>query len=63
MSTNTRRPVAATKSYVVANPRGIPKGRYIIRNGDQRWFEGDAFDGPVTPRLIRDGFIVEVPGG
>ena len=57
-------------AWVVANPRGIPDGRYILhhRDGDGRdvyWFEGDAYGGPVTDRLVRDGFIVRegVSGG
>lgn len=48
----------AAVGYVVANPRGIPKGRYIIRTAERVWFEGDAYDGPVTERWLRDGFIV-----
>lgn len=46
--------------YVVANPRGIPAGRHILRVGERRWYEGDVYDGPVTERLVRDGFIREV---
>jgi len=57
-------------AWVVANPRGIPGGRYILhhRDGEGRdayWFEGDVYGGPVTDRLVRDGFIVRegVSGG
>ena len=47
-------------SYIVANPRGIPAGRYIVRVGERRYFEGDAFEGVPPERFIRDGFVVEV---
>lgn len=49
-------------AYIVANPRGIPEGRHILRVGDQRWYEGDAFAPPKgcdVQRLVRDGFIVK----
>ena len=46
--------------YRVANPRGIPSERHVLRIGDRRWYEGDTFDGPVDERLVRDGFLVEV---
>jgi hypothetical protein len=47
--------------YVVANPRGIPEGRHIISDKDgKRWFEGDAYDGDVSDRLVSGGFLVEV---
>jgi hypothetical protein len=46
---------------VVANPRGIPEGRHIISDKDgKRWFEGDAYDGDVSDRLVSGGFLVEV---
>lgn len=45
--------------YRVANPRGLPPGSWIIRAGEQRWREGDDYDGPVTERFVRGGFIVE----
>ncbi len=51
--------VTTTRTYRVANPRGIPPGRYIIRVGDRVWFEGDIYDGPLTDRLVVDGFVVE----
>ena len=51
------------KTYRVTNPRGIPTGRYILRLDERQWFEGDTYDGPVTDRLIEQGFIVEVSDG
>lgn len=52
-----------TKTYKVANPRDIPEGRYIIRQGDRYWFEGDTFDGVPTERLVKGKFLVEVKHG
>ena len=49
-------------AYTVLNPRGIPKGRHILRVGEERWYEGDRFDPPKgcdVKRLLRDGFIGE----
>ncbi len=43
--------------FVVINPRKIPKGRFIIREGDKRWFEGDAYDGPKAEMWLGRGFI------
>ena len=50
------------KTYVVANPRGIPEGKHILSNKDKskRWYEGDVYDGDVDKWLIDAGFIVEV---
>lgn len=45
--------------YIVANPRAIPLGRHVLRIGERVWFEGDAYDGPATDRLVRDGFVVK----
>ena len=49
------------RRYIVANPRGIPAGKYIlhsrIEEEDRYWFEGDDYDGPVTERLVKNGFI------
>lgn len=46
-------------AYIVANPRGIPAGRHILRVGDKRWYEGDRYDGPLSERLIKGGFVVK----
>jgi hypothetical protein len=35
----------AKGNYTVLNPRNIPKGRWVIRVGERRWFEGDTLDG------------------
>lgn len=43
--------------FVVINPRKIPKGRFIIREGDKRWFEGDAYGGPKAEMWLGRGFI------
>ena len=53
------------KTYVVANPRGIPEGKHILSNKLQskRWYEGDVYDGDVDKWLIDAGFIVEVKHG
>ena len=57
-------------TYRVLNPRGIPKGRHILRCGERYWHEGDAFDlaeasvaarvAVDVGRLLRDGLIEEV---
>ena len=57
-------------AYRMLNPHGVPKGRSILRNGEQRWYEGDSFDpararvNATTPcdveRLLRDGLIEAV---
>jgi hypothetical protein len=46
--------------FIVANPRGIPPERHVLRVGNKRYFEGDVYDGPDDGRLVRDGFLVEV---
>ena len=57
----------AESRYIVANPRGIPPGKYIlhsrIEDEDRYWFEGNDYDGPVTERLTKGGFIVATEGG
>lgn len=50
----------APQRYRVANPRNHPAGKWIIRVGERRWYEGDEYDGPITERFVRDGFLVEV---
>ena len=53
---------ATTGRYIVRNPRGIPKDRHILREGDMYWYEGDNFVPPAkcdVARLLRDGFIEE----
>jgi len=63
-------PKKIEKTYRVANPRGIPQGRFIVcvQKGDVRkdWFEGDAFDpaDAFSPEdfkaWLKNGFIEEV---
>lgn len=57
----TTKKADTAKQYRVANPRGVREGRFIIRVGERRWYEGDLYDGPVTSRFLKDGFLVEVP--
>ena len=56
----TTRKAETAKRYRVANPRGLPAGKWVIRVGERRWFEGDEYDGPGTDRFVRDGFVEEV---
>ena len=63
------RKAPSTGRYRVLNPRGLPKGTWIIRfrnkkaGIDARWHEGDVFDPPPgmdMERFLRDGFVEEV---
>lgn len=57
--------------YVVVNPRGIPKGRHIIREVGPgpahkekgRWYEGDEYDGDSVEHWLARGFITPVDDG
>lgn len=49
--------------YVVVNPRGIPAGRYIFRQGERRWFEGEVYDGDAPEEPLRRGFLIEASEG
>ena len=49
-----------TTTYIVANPRGLPAGKWIIRDGARRYFEGDVFEGEPPRRFVAEGFVVEV---
>ena len=55
------------KKYRVLNPRKMPKGTWIVRFGEERWYEGDVFSAPrgfdKDGRLLRNRFIKEVKGG
>ncbi len=46
-----------TGPFVILNPRKIPKGRHIIREGDKRWYEGDDYSGPKAAMWLERGFI------
>ena len=54
-----------SKTYEVANPRGIPKGTRILRTETKEYLEGDVYDGPLKGkdgkkhRFIEQGFVVE----
>lgn len=45
--------------YVVANPRGLPKGSWIIKVDGKRYYEGDVFDGQAPARFLASGFVVQ----
>ena len=54
--------------YRVINPRGIPAGRFIIRErkggkDTGRWFEGEEYDGDSVEHWLERGFIVPTDGG
>jgi len=49
--------------YIVANPRGLPAGKWIFRQGERRYYEGDAYDGTEPDEPLRRGFLVEVTDG
>ena len=49
--------------FRVINPRGIPKGRYIIRSGKRRYFEGNEYDGDSVEHWLERGFIEPMDGG
>ena len=49
-----------TTTYVVANPRGLPAGKWIVKVDGRLYFEGEAFEGVPSARFIAEGFVVEV---
>ena len=51
------------KRYVVANPRGLPAGSWILREGERRWYEGEEYAGPSLEHVIERGLVVEVSDG
>ena len=52
-----------TTTYIVANPRGLPAGKWIVKVDGRLYFEGDAFEGVPSARFIAEGFVREVPVG
>ena len=62
-----RKQVVPDGSYVVANPRGLPRGIPIISWQDKEWFEGDEFAVPSglsnLKFLVAGGYISEVRNG
>lgn len=57
------KPKTTSAAYIVANPRGLPPGKWIVKANGRLYFEGDAFDGEPPERFIREGFVKEVPVG
>lgn len=53
------------KTYVVANPRNIPKGIRIMEFQGKEWYEGDDFVRPKGmsdagfDRLLKQGYVTE----
>ena len=43
----------------MANPRGVPAGLPIFKQGTRAWYEGDVYDGDAPDEPLRRGFIVE----
>ena len=52
-----------TTAYIVANPRGLPAGKWIIRDGAKRYFEGDTYEGTPPARFLEQGYVKEVTVG
>ena len=64
MATTKEKTKALPKGpFVVINPRGIPKGRFIIRDDDVRYFEGDTYAGEKVEMWLGRGFIKAVKRG
>lgn len=47
------------KRYVVGNPRNLPEGTWIIREGKRRWKEGAVYNGSKEEMWLERGFLVE----
>lgn len=57
-----------TGPYRVINPRGLPDGTWIIRDGERdkegnwselaRYYDGDVYDGPNAEMWQKRGFVV-----
>lgn len=60
MNESTTKP---SGKYIVVNPRGIPKGTPIFRQGEKTYREGDTYDGDSPAEPLRRGFIQEVKNG
>ncbi len=50
-----------TGPFTVINPRGIPAKRFIIRDGDVRFYEGDTYTGANVEMWLERGFITNKP--
>lgn len=60
MTTKTPKTIEKVTTYIVANPRGLPAGKWIVKVDGRLYFEGDAFEGVPSARFIAEGFVVEV---
>ena len=60
MATKTTK-AAPQGPFTVINPRNIPKGRHIIRDGDVRYFEGDIYTGENAEMWLERKFITDKP--
>jgi hypothetical protein len=47
-----------TTTYVVANPRGLPAGKWIVKVDGRLYFEGDAFEGVPSARFLQQGYVI-----
>ena len=47
--------------FTVINPRGVPEGRHIIRDGTVRFYEGDTYHGDNVEMWLERGFITNKP--
>lgn len=65
MAEKTKTKAAPKGPFVVINPRGIPRGQFIIREeGGETWFEGDTYAGEKAAMWLGLGFIrVPAKGG
>mgnify|MGYP003423201177 FL=1 len=52
-----------TTTYIVANPRGLPAGKWIVKVDGRLYFEGDTYEGTPPARFLAEGFVREVPVG
>ena len=47
-----------TTTYIVANPRGLPAGKWIVKVDGRLYFEGDAFEGVPSVRFLQQGYVI-----
>lgn len=63
MTSKTPKTIEKVTTYIVANPRGLPAGKWVVRDGAKRYFEGDTYEGTPPARFLAEGFVREVPVG